>query len=168
MLCAECHKEAHPRATTTWPKPKDEGLIVGPDGEARLGKFDPDTVYIRCSRRPACAGAGVESPKVGRGKGNQSRPASHYRALVVAVDSVDQWCPLLALSGHPCCTAHVRFDPKRTFGTMRHERKSPVTFARKPGRRRTRMQILFITAPDGDATLATRGQLRWSGSKRLM
>ena len=29
------------------------------------------------------------------------------------------------------------------------------------------MQILFITAPDGDATLATRGQLRWSGSKRL-
>jgi 5-methylcytosine-specific restriction endonuclease McrA len=46
LLCAECHKEAHPRATTTWPKPKDEGLIVGPDGEARWGKFDPDTVYI--------------------------------------------------------------------------------------------------------------------------
>ena len=50
---------------------------------------------------------------------------------------------------------------------MRRERKSPVTFAREPGGRRTRMQILFITAPDGDATSATRGQSRWSGSKRL-
>ena len=27
------------------------------------------------------------------------------------------------------------FDPKRTLGTMRHKRKSPVTFAREPGRR---------------------------------
>jgi HNH endonuclease len=29
LLCAECHNEAHQRATTTWSKPKDEGWIVG-------------------------------------------------------------------------------------------------------------------------------------------
>ena len=29
------------------------------------------------------------------------------------------------------------------------------------------MQVMATTTPDGDATSATRGQLRWSGSKRL-
>lgn len=76
LLCAECHTEAHESplliwlkrfakigephlreaarqlirnmeaAKAPWPKPQEEGLIVGPDGEARWGKFEPDTVYI--------------------------------------------------------------------------------------------------------------------------
>ena len=29
-----------------WPKRCEEGLIVGIEGKARWGKFDPDTIYV--------------------------------------------------------------------------------------------------------------------------
>jgi len=46
LLCPECHTEAHPApAAKGWPK-IEEGLIVGPDGEARWGKIEPDKIYI--------------------------------------------------------------------------------------------------------------------------
>ncbi len=75
LLCAECHTEAHESPLLIWLKrfvetgepqlreaarqlirnleaakaprsePQDEGLIVGPDGEARWGKLDPDMIY---------------------------------------------------------------------------------------------------------------------------
>lgn len=53
LLCPRCHKEAdevraakNRPVAKNWPKRGEEGLIVGIDGEARWGKFDPDTIYI--------------------------------------------------------------------------------------------------------------------------
>jgi hypothetical protein len=49
LLCPECHTEAdEARAAKSRPKHVEpqEGLIVGTDGAARWGEFDPDTVYL--------------------------------------------------------------------------------------------------------------------------
>jgi hypothetical protein len=49
LLCAECHTRAdEARAGKSRPKyvEREEGWIVGPDGKAHWGKFDPDMIYI--------------------------------------------------------------------------------------------------------------------------
>jgi HNH endonuclease len=47
LLCAECHTRAdEERAGRPKYEEPEKGLIVCPDGVARLGKFDPDTIYI--------------------------------------------------------------------------------------------------------------------------
>ena len=49
LLCPECHTGAdEARAAKGRPKHDvpEEGLIVGTDGVARWGKFDPDMAYI--------------------------------------------------------------------------------------------------------------------------
>lgn len=49
LLCPECHTGAdEARAAKSRPKHvvPEEGLLVGTDGVARWGKFDPDTAYL--------------------------------------------------------------------------------------------------------------------------
>ena len=49
LLCAECHTKAdEARAAKGRPNyfVEEESWIVGPDGGARWGKFDPDTIYL--------------------------------------------------------------------------------------------------------------------------